>query len=152
MHVIAAKAVAFGEALRPEFKDYQKNIVSNAAALAQDLMDYGFELVSGGTDNHMILIDLRNKNVTGKDAETVLDSVGVTVNKNAIPYDPQPPTVASGIRVGTPAVTSRGLNQDDMKSLALIMHHALSFSGDDNHLQEARRLSAELCRRYPLYV
>lgn len=152
MHVIAAKAVAFGEAQRPEFKDYQENIVGNAGALAQGLIEHGFELVSGGTDNHMMLIDLRNKNTTGKDAETILDSVGVTVNKNAIPYDPQPPAVASGIRVGTPAVTSRGLNQDDMKPLALIIHHALSFGADQEHLQEARRLTEELCRRYPIYV
>lgn len=152
MHVIAAKAVAFGEAQRPEFKDYQENIVGNAGALAQDLIEHGFELVSGGTDNHMMLIDLRNKNITGKDAETILDSVGVTVNKNAIPYDPQPPAVASGIRVGTPAVTSRGLNQDDMKPLALIIHHALSFGADQEHLQEARRLTEVLCRRYPIYV
>ncbi|MFZ5649208.1 MAG: serine hydroxymethyltransferase [Bacillota bacterium] len=151
MHVIAAKAVSFGEALRPEFKEYQKRIVSNAATLASALMDHGFNLVTGGTDNHLMLVDLRNKDVTGKDAEKILDDVGVTVNKNAIPYDPQPPAVSSGIRIGTPAVTTRGLNEDDMKTLALIIHYALSFGGDQKYLGQARAMSRELCEKYPIY-
>ncbi len=151
MHVIAAKAVAFGEALQPEFKTYQQKVVRNAAALADALTGDGFNLVSGGTDNHMILVDLRSKNITGRDAEKLLDQVGVTVNKNAIPFDPQPPVVASGIRIGTPAVTTRGLNEDDMKILADIMHHAFSFDGDAGHLRQAGEMAAALCRRYPVY-
>ncbi|KJS15123.1 MAG: serine hydroxymethyltransferase [Peptococcaceae bacterium BRH_c4b] len=151
MHVIAAKAVAFGEALQPEFKTYQQKVVRNAAVLADALTGYGFNLVSGGTDNHMILVDLRSKNITGRDAEKLLDQVGVTVNKNAIPYDPQPPVVASGIRIGTPAVTTRGLNEDDMKILADIMHHAFSFDGDAGHLRQAEEKAAALCRKYPVY-
>lgn len=151
MHVIAAKGVAFGEALQPEFKTYQQKVVRNAAALAAALNGYGFNLVSGGTDNHMILLDLRSKNITGRDAEKLLDQVGVTVNKNAIPYDPQPPVVASGIRIGTPAVTTRGLNEDDMQTLADILHHALSFDGDAGHLRQAGEKAAALCRIYPVY-
>ncbi len=151
MHVIAAKAVAFAEALNPEFKVYQQKIVQNARVLAEALVGYGFSLVSGGTDNHMILVDLRSKNTTGRDAEKLLDQVGVTVNKNAIPFDPQPPAVASGIRVGTPAVTTRGLNEEDMRAVAEIMHHALSFGGDEEHLRQAREKALELCRKYPVY-
>jgi len=150
MHVIAAKAVALGEALRPEFKAYQKQIVKNARALADALMRRGFELVSGGTDNHLMLVDLRNKGVTGREAESVLDSVGVTVNKNAIPDDPQPPAVASGIRIGTPQVTTRGLDEADMERLAEIIHLALSFR-DGKRLDEARRMVGELCAEHPLY-
>ncbi len=151
MHVIAAKAVAFGEALQPEFKEYQRRIVRNAAALATALLERGFDLVSGGTDNHLMLVDLRSKNITGKAAEKVLDQVGVTVNKNAIPYDPQPPFVASGIRVGTPAVTSRGLTEEDMVTVADIIDQALSYGGDAARLARAREMALELCRRYPIY-
>ncbi|RKO65623.1 serine hydroxymethyltransferase [Desulfofundulus salinus] len=151
MHVIAAKAVALKEAQQPEFKEYQRQIVKNARALARALMDRGFELVSGGTDNHLMLVDLRNKGVTGREAETVLDSVGVTVNKNAIPYDPQPPAVASGIRIGTPAVTTRGLKEADMETVAEIIHLALSFRNDPDRLNRVREMVAGLCRRYPLY-
>ncbi|GBF35648.1 serine hydroxymethyltransferase [Desulfocucumis palustris] len=151
MHVIAAKAVAFAEALKPEFKAYQQKIVQNALALAEALSSFGFSLVSGGTDNHMMLVDLRSKNITGRDAEKLLDQVGITVNKNAIPFDPQPPAVASGIRVGTPAVTTRGLNQEDMRTVAEIMDHALSFGGDEGHLREAAEKASELCKKYPIY-
>ncbi|MDQ0285035.1 glycine hydroxymethyltransferase [Desulfofundulus luciae] len=151
MHVIAAKAVALKEAQQPEFKEYQRQIVKNARALARALMDRGFELVSGGTDNHLMLVDLRNKGVTGREAETVLDSVGVTVNKNAIPYDPQPPAVASGIRIGTPAVTTRGLKEADMETVAEIIHLALSFRDNPDKLSRVREMVAGLCRRYPLY-
>ncbi|MGQ9557633.1 MAG: serine hydroxymethyltransferase [Desulfurispora sp.] len=152
MHVIAAKAVALGEALRPEFKEYQRRIVRNAAALAAALLERGFNLVSGGTDNHLLLVDLRSKNITGKAAEKVLDQVGVTVNKNAIPYDPQPPMISSGIRVGTPAVTSRGLTEADMVTVADIIDLALSYGGDAARLARAREMARELCRRYPIYT
>ena len=118
MHVIAAKAVCFKEALNPEFKIYQQNIVNNAAALAAALKDNGFRLVSGGTDNHLILLDVRPKKLTGKDAEAILESVNITVNKNTIPFDPEKPMITSGIRIGTPALTSRGMKVDDMKELA----------------------------------
>ncbi|KJS68500.1 MAG: serine hydroxymethyltransferase [Peptococcaceae bacterium BICA1-7] len=151
MHVIAAKAVAFGEALSPGFKEYQNKIIDNARALAQSLKEFGFQLVTGGTDNHLMLLDLRNKGITGRAAEEILDSVGVTVNKNAIPYDPQPPVVTSGIRVGTPAVTTRGLDQNDMKTVAEIIDLTLSYNGDSARLEKAKAMSAELCNRYPIY-
>jgi len=148
MHAIAAKAVAFKEALQPDFKDYQRQIIRNAKTLANSLVERGFELVSGGTDNHMMLVDLRPKGVTGADAENILDEVGVTVNKNAIPFDPQPPAVASGIRVGTPAVTTRGLKEPEMVAIAEIMEMALS-SPDSR--EKARSMARELCERYPIY-
>ncbi|MFZ5634709.1 MAG: serine hydroxymethyltransferase [Bacillota bacterium] len=151
MHVIAAKAVAFGEALKPGFKEYQKRVVANARALAAALLERGFNLVTGGTDNHLMLVDLRSKGVTGKDAQEILDGIGVTVNKNAIPYDPQPPAVSSGIRIGTPAVTTRGLGEDDMQTVAEIMHLALSFSRDPSRLDRARAMSGDLCKKYPIY-
>ena len=151
MHVIAAKAVAFGEALRPDFKAYQQQVVNNAQTLAAALQEYGFSLVSDGTDNHLILVDLRNKNVTGREAENMLEEVGATVNKNAIPFDPQPPLVSSGIRIGTPAVTTRGLVEEDMRQVATIIHYALSFNGDESYRRQARSLAAELCKKYPLY-
>lgn len=152
MHVIAAKAVALKDALQPSFKEYQQNIVKNAAALAKALLAHGFHLVSGGTDNHMMLVDLRSKNISGRDAEELLDQVGVTVNKNAIPFDPQPPMVASGIRVGTPAVTTRGLKEEDMAVVADVMHHTLSFGGEATHLQQAKEMAISLCKKYPLYA
>ncbi|HZK17781.1 MAG TPA: serine hydroxymethyltransferase [Clostridia bacterium] len=151
MHVIAAKAVAMGEALRPEFKDYQKNIVKNAVRLAEALTKRDFELVSGGTDNHLMLVDLRNKNITGKDAEETLGKIGVTVNKNVIPFEKQSPRVTSGIRVGTPAVTTRGLDAGAMEEIAEIIHCVLSFAGDATYMEKARKMVAGLCRRYPLY-
>ncbi|MCL5058366.1 MAG: serine hydroxymethyltransferase [Actinobacteria bacterium] len=151
MHVIAAKAVAFGEALRPEFKEYQEKIMNNARTLAEALKGFGFHLVTGGTDNHLLLVDLRNKGVTGRAAEEILDSVGVTVNKNAIPFDPQPPVVTSGIRVGTPAVTTRGLDQNDMRTVAGIIDLALSYGGDKARLEKAKSMSAEMCAKYPIY-
>lgn len=151
MHVIAAKAVAFGEALQPGFKEYQQQIVKNARALAEALVQRGFELISGGTDNHMILVDLRNKQLTGREAEHTLEEVGVTLNKNAIPFDPQPPMVTSGIRIGTPAVTTRGLKQAEMVEVAEIIHLALSFGNDAGRREQARTMAADLCRRFPLY-
>ncbi|WP_066634010.1 serine hydroxymethyltransferase [Desulfolucanica intricata] len=151
MHVIAAKAVAFGEALQPEFKEYQKQIVNNAKALAEGLKGYGFNLVSGGTDNHLMLVDLRNKGITGLQAEETLDKVGVTVNKNAVPFDPQPPKVTSGIRIGTPAVTTRGFDENAMQQVAEVIHCALDNFGDPAAQEKARGLVKAVCDRYPLY-
>ena len=149
MHVIAAKAVAFGEALQPDFKDYQGRILKNAQALAQALLSHGFNLVSGGTDNHLMLVDLRPFNLTGKEFEKRLDEVHITVNKNAIPNDPQKPFVTSGIRIGTPAVTTRGLTEDDMKILGrLIFETATVF---ETKADSIRAEVAVLCGRYPLY-
>lgn len=149
MHIIAAKAVAFGEALTDEFKTYQKNIVENAKELAACLLKEGFNLVSGGTDNHLMLLDLRPFNVTGKDYEIMLDEVHITVNKNAIPADPQPPTITSGIRVGTPAVTSRGFGKDEMKKIAGWMR--LVASDFEKYKDEVNAGVRELCDKYPIY-
>ena len=151
MHVIAAKAVAFGEALKPEFNEYQKQIVKNAKALAEALNGYGFSLVSGGTDTHLMLVDLQNKGLTGMQAEEVLDEVGVTVNKNAVPFDPQPPKITSGVRIGTPAVTTRGFDEATMKQVAEVFHYVLDFYGDKGYQEKARALVKEICSRYPLY-
>ncbi len=148
-HVIAAKAVAFGEALDPAFAEYQKQIVKNAAALAEGLLAEGFNLVSGGTDNHLMLLDLRPFDLTGKEFEHRLDDVMITVNKNAIPNDPQSPFITSGVRIGTPAVTSRGLVEEDMKTLAhLIGLTAKDFEGSKEYI---RAEVAKLCEKYPLY-
>jgi glycine hydroxymethyltransferase len=149
MHVIAAKAVCFGEALTPEFKAYQHQVVLNARALADALLAEGFNLVSGGTDNHLMLVDLRPMGVTGKEFEARLDSVHITANKNAIPNDPEKPFVTSGIRVGTPAVTSRGLNEDDMRTLAHLL--ALTAKDYENSAEKVRAEVAALCKKYPLY-
>lgn len=151
MHVIAAKAVALKEAMLPEFKRYQEQIVTNARTLADALMGYGFNLVSGGTDNHLMLVDLRNKNITGREAEDILASVQITVNKNAIPFDPQKPSVTSGIRLGTAALTSRGMDADAMVQVARAIDLALSYGPDEKKLEEARGIVAELCRAFPLY-
>ncbi|WP_422879655.1 serine hydroxymethyltransferase [Neomoorella thermoacetica] len=151
MHVIAAKAVALKEAMLPEFKRYQEQIVTNARTLADALMGYGFNLVSGGTDNHLMLVDLRNKNITGREAEDILASVQITVNKNTIPFDPQKPSVTSGIRLGTAALTSRGMDADAMVQVARAIDLALSYGPDEKKLEEARGIVAELCRAFPLY-
>ena len=149
MHVIAAKAVCFGEALKPEFKEYQHNVVVNARVLADELLKEGFDLVSGGTDNHLMLVDLRPMGITGKEFEARLDSVHMTVNKNAIPNDPEKPFVTSGVRVGTPAVTSRGLVAEDMKTIAHLF--ALTAKDYENSAPAVRAAVAELCKKYPLY-
>ncbi len=149
MHVIAAKAVCFGEALKPEFKEYQHNVILNARTLADELLKEGFDLVSGGTDNHLMLVDLRPMKITGKEFEARLDSVHITVNKNAIPNDPEKPFVTSGVRVGTPAVTSRGLNTEDMKTIAHLF--ALTAKDYENSADKVRATVAELCAKYPLY-
>ena len=149
MHIIAAKAVCFGEALKPEFKAYQHQVILNAKALAAALLEEGFELVSGGTDNHLMLVDLRPMHITGKEMERRLDEVHITVNKNAIPNDPEKPFVTSGVRVGTPAVTTRGLVEEDMRTIAhLFKLVATDFEGSAD---ECRRIVAGLCKKYPLY-
>ncbi|MBS5730402.1 MAG: serine hydroxymethyltransferase [Clostridium sp.] len=149
MHIIAAKAVCFGEALAPEFKEYQKNIVSNCSALASGLLSRGVRLVSGGTDNHLILVDLRSLGVTGKELEHRLDEVYITANKNSVPNDPEKPFVTSGIRLGTAAVTSRGLNEQDMDTIADFVYRcAVDFEGSADDI---RRGVCDICRRYPLY-
>lgn len=149
MHIIAAKAVCFGEALAPEFKKYQKNIVSNCSALANGLLSRGVRLVSGGTDNHLILVDLRSLGVTGKELEHRLDEVYITANKNSVPNDPEKPFVTSGIRLGTAAVTSRGLNEQDMDTIADFVYRcAVDFEGSADDI---RRGVCDICRRYPLY-
>ena len=152
MHVIAAKAVAFGEALKPEFREYAENIVKNAKAFSEGLKAEGFRLVSGGTDNHLILVDVRNKNLTGKEAEKLLDNLGITCNKNTIPFDPASPFVTSGIRLGTPAATTRGFKEEDFKEVASIMGLVLNNPEDtDKHAEAAKRVAA-LCAKYPLYT
>ena len=149
MHVIAGKAVCLGEALKPEFKAYGKQIVANANALAQGLLKRGFNLVSGGTDNHLMLVDLQPFNVTGKELEKKLDEVFITVNKNAIPNDPQSPFVTSGVRIGTPAVTTRGLVEEDMEKIAEFIY--LTASDFDNSADKIRAGVNEICKKYPLY-
>ena len=152
MHVIAAKAVAFKEAMSDEFKTYQKQIVKNAKALAAELTAQGFTLVSGGTDNHLMLVDVRAQNLTGKVAERLLDDVGVTVNKNTIPFDPASPFVTSGVRIGTPALTSRGFLEDDFREVGAIIALALQNPDSEESKDEARRRVAALCSKYPLYA
>ena len=152
MHVIAAKAVAFGEALQPEFKEYAKQIIVNAQTLADALQEEGFTIVSGGTDTHVLLVDLRTVGLTGKVAEHVLDEVGITCNKNTIPFDPESPFVTSGIRLGTPALTTRGLHTEDMKEIASIISLVLKQPEDTAVLAEAKQRVAALCEKYPMYA
>ena len=151
MHVIAGKAVAFLEALSPEFKQYQQNVVDNAKALAQGLKDRGFTLVSGGTDNHLLLIDLRPQKLTGKDAESMLDEINITVNKNTIPFDPESPFVTSGLRMGTPALTTRGFTIADMDEVADIIAQALTRFNEKGVKAELKSRVKELCQSHPLY-
>jgi len=151
MHVIAAKAVAFGEALKPGFKDYQKQVMSNAKAFAAALEKGGLKIVSGGTDCHMFLVDLRPLGVKGKDAQEILEKVGITVNKNAIPYDPEKPSIASGIRIGTPAVTTRGLKEADIEMVAGFIVRALKNTGSEAELKNIHGEVLALCRKFPLY-
>ncbi|MFC3886413.1 serine hydroxymethyltransferase [Bacillus songklensis] len=151
MHVIAAKAVAFGEALQDDFKTYAQNIIDNAKRLAESLKKEGFSLVSGGTDNHLLLLDLRSMNLTGKVAEKALDDIGITVNKNTIPYDPESPFVTSGIRIGTAAVTSRGFGLEDMDEIASIIALTLKNVDNEEKLAEARERVAALTGKFELY-
>ena len=150
LHIIAAKAVCFGEALKPAFVTYQKQIVANAKTLAEQFLSEGFELVSGGTDNHLMLLDLRPFGITGRELEVRLDEVHITVNKNAIPNDPEKPTVTSGIRVGTPAVTSRGMKEAEMKKIGHLI--ALTAADFEKNADAVREEVADLCRRFPLYA
>jgi glycine hydroxymethyltransferase len=151
MHIIAAKAVCFKEAMEPGFVEYQKQIVANAARLATGLSDAGFRLVSGGTDNHLMLVDVFSRGLTGKGAEAALGKAGITVNKNAIPFDKNPPMVASGIRIGTPAVTSRGMREPEMDAIAEFIARALAAPEDDGALAMVRSEVETLCRKFPLY-
>jgi glycine hydroxymethyltransferase len=151
MHVIAAKAVALKEALAPEFKSYQKQIVKNAAALAEALKERGFTLVSGGTDNHLMLVDLRSKGLTGKVAEKVLDEAGITVNKNTVPKETQSPFVTSGIRIGTPAVTTRGMGAEAMREIAALIDRVLSAPEDRDTIAAVKADVKALADAYPLY-
>lgn len=149
MHVISAKAVCLKEALNPEFKKYQEQVVKNANTLAEELKKYGFNLVSNGTDNHLILIDLRNKNITGKELEVRLDEVGITVNKNAIPFDVQKPSITSGIRIGTPAVTTRGFKEEEMKKIAKLINQVVE--DYDKEKDTIKKEVESICKKYPLY-
>jgi glycine hydroxymethyltransferase len=152
MHIIMAKAVAFGEALAPSFEVYVKQIRSNAQALAAELVKADYNIVSGGTDNHLMLIDLTNKNITGKQAENVLEKAGITVNKNLVPFDQKSPFVTSGIRVGTPAVTTRGMKEEEMKKIAGFINEAISHPEDEQKLQEIKASVKQLCSNFPLYA
>jgi len=149
MHVIAAKAVCFGEALKPEFKEYQKQIVKNAKVLSEELVKLGFNLVSGGTDNHLMLIDLRNKGITGKELEERLDDVGITTNKNSVPFDTEKPMITSGIRIGTPAVTTRGFKEEEMVKIAELIN--MTVENYEDKKEEIRAEVAAICAKFPLY-
>lgn len=151
VHVIAAKAVAFKEALDPGFKKYQQSVVDNAKKLASEMINRGFEIFSGGTDNHLMLIDLNNKNTTGKEAEEALDKAGVTVNKNSIPHDTRPPAVSSGIRLGTPSVSTRGMAEAEMAEIAGIIDDVISHRSDDGKMLKIKERSKALCERFPIY-
>ncbi len=151
MHVIAAKAVALGEALKPSFKEYGAQVVKNAAALADELTKLGYRIVSGGTDTHVMLVDLTNKDVTGKEAQTLLDEVNITSNRNTIPFEPRSPFVTSGIRLGSPALTTRGFREEDMREVARIIAHVLDAPTDESRRAEARRRVGALCKKYPIY-
>jgi glycine hydroxymethyltransferase len=151
MHVIAAKAVAFGECLTDEFDEYTKQVVRNASAMADELMKLDYNIVSGGTENHLMLIDLRNKNVTGKQAENALDASGITCNKNAVPYDTQPPLVTSGIRLGAAAMTSRGMKEDDMRQIARFIDRVIGEIGNEDTYKNVKLDVQTFCRQFPLY-
>jgi len=151
VHVMAAKAVAFKEALRPEFKKYQASVIRNAKKLAGELKKRGYEIVSGGTDNHLMLVDLTGKDITGKEAEEALEKVGVSVNKNSIPFDERPPAVTSGIRLGTPSVTTRGMGEAEMTEIAEIIDEALTNRADETLPGKLRVRVSRLCKRFPIY-
>jgi glycine hydroxymethyltransferase len=151
MHIIAAKAVAFGLALKPEFTEYQKQLVKNASYFAKCMEERNYRIVSGGTDNHLFLVDLRQKDITGKAATAILWEVNITVNKNLIPFDPKPPAVASGIRIGTPAVTTRGMKEEDMEKISHFMDEALINRGSEEKLKKIKKEVVELTRNFPLY-
>ena len=149
MHVIAGKAVCFKEALEPEFKKYQEQVIKNAKVLAEELQKLGFKLLSDGTDNHLILIDLRNKGITGKELEVRLDEVGITINKNSIPFDPEKPSITSGIRIGTPAVTTRGFKEGEMKKIANLINETVN--NFETNKEKIKQEVNDICIKYPLY-
>jgi len=151
VHVIAAKAVAFKEALSEDFKEYQQRVVKNAKTLAEALKKRGFKLVSDGTDNHLMLVDLTNLNITGKEAEEALDRAGITVNKNTIPFDTKPPTVTSGIRIGTPSVTTRGMGEQEMEEIAEIIEKVLKNISNESVIKDMKKKVQSLCKRFPIY-
>ena len=151
MHVIAAKAVAFKEALSDEFKAYQKQVIKNAAVLAEELTKDGFRIVSGGTDNHLMLVDLRSKNITGKEAQFLLDDIGITANRNTIPFEPLSPFVTSGIRLGTPALTTRGLKENDIRQVADIIARVIENRDDAAVIEQAKAEVQDICKKFPLY-
>lgn len=151
MHVIAAKAVAFKEALSDEFKEYQQQVIKNAKVLAEELTKKGFRIVSGGTDNHLMLVDLRSKNITGKEAQFLLDEIGITANRNTIPFEPLSPFVTSGLRLGTPALTTRGLKEEDIREVADIIAETIEHREDKNAIEKAKAQVAAICKRFPLY-
>jgi len=151
MHIIAAKAVAFAEALKPDFAEYQKQVVANSGVLAEELMTLGFDLVTGGTDNHLILMDLTKRDITGRDAETTLGNAGIVANKNAIPFDQRSPKVTSGLRLGTPALTTRGMQEQEMKIIAGLIKKALENPESETILTEVRETVSELCSNFPIY-
>jgi len=150
-HVTAAMAVAFGEALKPEFKNYAEQVVKNAKTLAESLMENGFRLVTGGTDNHLMVVDLRNKGITGKEAETVLDSAGISVNKNTIPFDPRKPFDPSGIRIGTPTVTTQGMKEEQMRQIGKFITEAIDSKDNQQKLEQIQQRVKELCQTFPAY-
>jgi glycine hydroxymethyltransferase len=152
MHVIAAKAVCFKEAMEPSFKDYQRQVIKNAQAMATEFQQRGYSVVSGGTDNHLFLLDLINKKITGKDAEAALDRANITVNKNAVPNDPRSPFVTSGLRIGSPAVTTRGFKDAECRTLTHWMCDVLDDLNNDNMIASVRHKALELCRRFPVYT
>jgi glycine hydroxymethyltransferase len=152
VHIIAAKAVCFGEALRPEFKDYAHQVVANAKVLAQTLMDEGFRVISGGTDTHLMLVDVFSKGMLGSEAENALGEAGITVNKNAIPFDVNPPMKPSGIRIGSPALTTRGMKEAEMKQIAKWIAEVLNNRTDASKLASVRKQVLGLCEAFPLYA
>jgi glycine hydroxymethyltransferase len=151
MHVIAAKAVAFKEALSPAFKRYQKQVLANARTLAQGLVERGYKIVSGGTDTHLMLVNLTNKGLTGKEADAALDAAGIIVNKNAVPYDEKPPAVASGIRIGSPIVSTRGMREADMREIVALIDHVLQHPRDQQVQAEVLAQAKALCHRFPIF-
>jgi glycine hydroxymethyltransferase len=151
MHVIAAKAVAFKEALEPSFKEYQHQVVKNSKALAAGMAKLGYHVVSGGTDNHLMLISFIEKNLTGKAVEEALEKAGITVNKNTVPFDPQKPFITSGIRMGTPALTTRGMKEPEMEKIAVLIDKVISNLGKEDVYAQVKQEVMELCKKFPLY-
>tara|TARA_B100002052_G_C15685550_1_gene508229 strand:- start:357 stop:836 length:480 start_codon:yes stop_codon:yes gene_type:complete len=151
MHVIAGKAVAFEEALKPEYKTYCKNIISNAQCLSENLIQLGYSIISGGTDTHLVLIDLSNKDISGKKAEAVLEEAGITTNKNMVPFDKRSPLVTSGIRIGTPALTTRGMGNKEMVIIAELINRVISDFNNESTIRDVRQEIFDLCKNYPIY-